>query len=221
MMHRSRWLLVLVTLGMFLAGCGETTRNGEAAGSAVTTIPPTEAKAGAADIGSLPATAAPNGLGEARLPADARGIAALLARLPSTVAGQPRTPQLDLAGPERYSVTYGDGRVDGRQYRVQAIDVSTGDFFQPGSTAGDVVALRAAKRGEPQDIDIIVAAGREGGLVWVQERTTTTYGSGKTSPLLAVSWGTASSAWLFSADADTPEAVEALVGAFVAAAKGT
>lgn len=219
MTHRSRWLLVLVTLGMLLAGCGETTRNGEAAGNAVTTIPPTDTTAGAADIASLPAAAAPNGLGAATLPADARGIAALLARLPSTVAGQPRTPQRDQAGPERYSVTYGDGRAGGRHYRVQALDVSTGDFFQPGSTAGDVVALRAAKRGEPQDIDTIVAAGREGSLVWMQERTTVT-DEGKTSPLLATSWGTASSAWLFGAQADTPEAAEALVGAFIAAAKG-
>lgn len=217
-MHRSRRLLVLVTLGMLLAGCGETT--GEAAGNAVTTIPPTDTKAGAADIARLPTTPAPNGLGEVTLPADARGIAALLARLPSNVAGQPRTPQLDQAGPERYSVTYGDGRAGGREYGVQALDVSTGDFFQPGSTAGDVLALRAGKRGEPQDIEIIVAAGREGSLVWMQERNTVTY-EGKTSPLLATSWGTASSAWLFSAQADTPEAVEALVSAFIAAAKGS
>lgn len=208
MMHRSRRLVMLTTLAMFLAGCVGTTGSGQAAGNA------------APGVGSLPATAAPNGLSKAQLPADAPGIAALLARLPSTVAGQPRTPQLDETSPGRYTVVYGDGRADGRRYAIAALDVSTGDFFQPGWTAGDVVAARPVARDMPQDMEAVLAAGQDGSLVWSQERSAVTFEPGKSVPLFVTAWGTASSAWLFSAQADTPEAVAALVDAFIAAAKG-
>lgn len=136
------------------------------------------------------------------------------------MAGQPRTPQLDEAGPGRYTIVYGDGRADGRRYAIGALDVSTGDFFQPGWTAGDLVASRPVARDKPHDMETVVAAGRDGGLVWSQERTSVTFEPGKTSPLFVTAWGTASSAWLFSAQADTPEAVEALVSAFIVAGKG-
>ena len=172
---------------------------------------------------ALPAATAPLGLGSVPLPDDRAGVEALLARMPPEVAGESRAP----APPpetDRLGAAYGadpDGL--GPPLAVGALDLSTGDFFPAGWTAGDYVALVASGA---TDFDQVLAFGRDGGLVWLRANTTAAIGgTGLGTPevsrtLYTLSWGDADSACLFSAAADTPERLDALVAAFVGAQAG-
>ncbi len=170
---------------------------------------------------TLPTVPAPGGLGRTPLPADATEIAALFARLPGTVAGETRVEVDGSASEDRLIVAYGP--VDpafGPALSLQALDLSSGDFFPEDFTAG---AFVASVVGVP-DFGA-EAFGRDGDLVWVRATTAAGVAGDRpgiptvTRPIYTLSWGNAASPWLFGAAASTPEGLEALVDAFVATAE--
>jgi len=80
---------------------------------------------------------APGGLEDVGLPADEAGIETLFARLPDELAGEERTRLGgDGAIPGEVTAVYGQQDPDfGPPLFLRALDVSSGDFFEPGSTA--------------------------------------------------------------------------------------
>lgn len=167
----------------------------------------------------LPEAIAPDGLGRVDLPAVEADIVDFLARMLTTVAGQARAPQPEVAA-DRVILSY--GKVDpafGPPLYLQAIDFSRSDFFPPDFTAGDYVASVA---GIP-DFGTL-AYGREGSLVWVLAASSAGVAGDNPAtpaierPIYTLTWGEIESTWIFSAAATTPEDLEALVIAFVLAA---
>lgn len=163
---------------------------------------------------TLPQTVAPAALSRAVIPDDAAGIGALFERLPAQAAGRPRSPQFDQTGPDRYSAAYGEVQTEGVTLSLHAIDISATRAYPPDWTAGQVIAAWAKS-----DIDRqIVAAGRDDGLGWVQWQETYLTDSGEERQICVMNWGKDTSPWLFGAQADTPENLQALITAFVEAA---
>ena len=170
---------------------------------------------GSPDPQSLPEALAPGGLGRLRLPADTDGIVAVFGQLPPKVADQSRSTRFDQSGPSEYSASYGEaGAEDCSPLRLRARDVSTGDFYPISWTADVLIAWWTL--GADWEVD---AAGREGSLFWVQWNTTcSSEPSSVVFPVLSLLWGSARSPWVFSAQADNPEELDALIAAFVPAA---
>ena len=164
---------------------------------------------------SLPKAVAPGGLGGVQLPEDDAGIASLFELLPTEVAGLVRSGQFEQGGPGERRATYGvTGGQDCSPLSLQARDLSTGDFFPPSWTADVFISFWSL--GEDWEVE---AVGRDGGLYWVQWNTTCSNDpSSEESPVYGISWGTGASLWVFLAQAGTPEELDALVAAFVAAA---
>lgn len=169
---------------------------------------------------SLPAGPAPGGLARAPLPAGRAEISGLFARLPEAVAGEARTDPDAGESADRLVAAY--GAVDpafGPPLSLQALDLSSGDLFPPDFTAEAFVASVAGVPDYGAE-----AFGRDGDLVWVRATTTAGVVGDKpgtptiTRPIFTLAWGHATSPWLFTAAAPTPEALDALVDAFVATA---
>lgn len=157
------------------------------------------------DLQGFPTAPAPSELATLALPDNVTEVTALFKRFPPEVAGHARSPQLDRIAPERSIVGYGKyprvPEIPGNHLlRVQAVDLTSGDFFPTNWKAGHVVAMMAG-RGEG-----MAEFGRDGDLFWVRQSFT-------------LMWGRADSPWMFSVQADTPESLDALLAAFVAAAK--
>lgn len=170
---------------------------------------------------SLPAATAPLGLGTVMLPDDTAGVADLFARLPATIAGEPRVEYPEQQT-DRMVAAYGTLDPDfGPPLTLQALNFATGDFFPTDFTAADFVASAAGTT----DYDA-VAFGQDGTLVWVRAETMAgVAGNEPGTPTISrtistLAWGEASSSWLFTAAAFSPEEMEALVSAFVATAQG-
>ena len=168
----------------------------------------------------LPTVMAPLGLGAVTLPDDAASIAELFARLPAAVANEPRTSPLE---DETDRITASYGEVDpgfGPPLSLQVLDFTSGDFFPRDFTVADFVASAA----DTDDYDA-VAFGQDGTLAWVQAETTAGVAGDKPgTPTVSrvihtLAWGEATGSWLFTAAAFSPEGLDALVGAFVAAAE--
>lgn len=168
---------------------------------------------------TLPTATAPFGLARVALPSDAAGISALFQRLPNVVASQPRTvaPQQD----DRLIVAYGpEDPGFGPPLSIQAMNFAVGDFFPSSFTAGDfvVTATGSADYGA-------TTFGRDGTLVWVRaESTAGVSGDRPGTPtirraIFTLAWGETTSPWLFSALSFTPEGLDALVAAFIDAAR--
>ena len=167
-----------------------------------------------ADTAFLPEGAAPAGLGTVPLPGESDDIVAIFERLPPIVADKTRTRKFDENGPDRYSAGYGeDPSGHGPSVQIKAIDVSTGDFFPPDSTAGTVVALFA----QGFDWDVL-SAGRDDNLAWAHYTTRATTND-VTYQFYAMVWGRISSPWIFTAQAITSEDVFTMVSTFVAVAE--
>ena len=152
------------------------------------------------------------------LPDTVSSVKALFERLPSEIAGHVRSPQFTRISPERVSAGYGqDPRVSGvitPLLWLQAIDLSRGDFFPPNWTGGQVVAFMAGRTNGAKD------AGRDGALFWMhQERFLDTAGSPERIAVYETLWGRVDSPWMFSIQADTRGDRDALLAAFVAAAR--
>ena len=165
------------------------------------------------DPSSLPVAVAPQSLGEVDLPDTADDIVALFDRLPTELAGGQRTDEE--AGPDRFRVAYGTTDPVGcMSIGLQAVDVSTGDFYPEGWTAEQVVS--SFTEGADWDVEDF---GHEEDLYWA--RWSTTCGeAGETGEDLGMTtmWGQAGSPWVFSALAGSPEVRDELTAAFVTAA---
>lgn len=171
---------------------------------------------------NLPVVEAPFGLGAVALPTDRSAVEALFDRLPPEVNRQSRTATPD---PSRDRVVASYGEPDwifGPPLTLQALDLRAGDFFPSDFTAGQYVARARATTDQG-----VTSTGRDGDLVWVRAGTTWTVASDDPAtpeigrPAYTLAWGHVDSSWLFTAAADTPEGLEALVSAFVATAMGT
>ena len=203
------------------AGCG-TASEGPSGSASPGTQPPASASAVAPEPGdgdstpdpsSLPVAVAQQSLGEVDLPDTADGIVALFERLPAEFASGQRTDEV--AGPDRFRVTYGTTEPVGcMSIGLQAVDVSTGDFYPQGWTAEQVVSAFT----EGADVDV-EDFGHDADLYWV--RSSTTCGvEGETGEDVGFTtmWGQAGSPWVFSAMAGSPEVRDELTAAFVTAA---
>ena len=169
------------------------------------------------DLQGFPTAPAPDNLATVELPDTVSAVTALFERLPAEVAGHMRLPQLDRISPERASVGYGvDRRIPGGMTSLlwmQAIDLSRGDFFPTNWTGGQVVAYMAMGRKEALE------AGRDGNIFWMRQETFVDGGSAERIPVYGTLWGRVDSPWLFSIQADALENRDALLAAFVTAAK--
>ncbi len=171
------------------------------------------------DLQGFPASTAPNELATVALPNNFSDVTALFDRLPPEVADHTRSPQFDRISPERSTVGYGEERrIAGTKsplLRIQAIDVARGDFFPPNWTGGHVIASMVRGR-EAQD------AGRDGDLFWIRNETfEQTAGSAERFAVYGMLWGRVDSPWMFSIQADDRENRDALLAAFVTAAKSS
>jgi hypothetical protein len=169
------------------------------------------------DLQGFPTARAPDELGTVTLPDTVSAVKALFERLPSEVAGHVRSPQFDRISADRASVGYGeDPRISGMRTPLlwlQAIDLSSGDFFPTNWTGGQVVAFMAGRAKEAKE------AGRDGNLFWMRQETfRETVGSPERFAVYGTLWGRVDSRWMFSIQADTRENRDALLAAFVAAA---
>ena len=206
---------VLVALGLVLSVGG-----GEGTPSSTQEAQATADRAGPApppDLQGFPLAPAPDELATVALPDNVRAVTALLERLPPEVAGHMRSPQLDRISPERARVGYGeDRRIAGPRNSllwIQAMDVTTGDFFPTNWTGGQVVAFMARPGEEGTE------AGRDGDLLWIRKDTfMRTAGSPARFEMM---WGRVDSPWMFSIQADTRQNRDALLAAFITAAKSS
>lgn len=178
-----------------------------------------DAQVATPDPASLPAGAAPLGLGAVTLPDDEQMILTLFGSLPGEVADETGNPLVH-AG-DRILATYGhDEGVLGPPLVLSAISFEQGDFFPAAFTAGDyvVTASQTADAGT-------TAFGRDGTLVWISAETTVGADGDRpgtpviSEPLYTLAWGDIDGGWIFMAAARTPEDRDALVAAFVTAAQ--
>ena len=163
----------------------------------------------------LPDATAPHGLADVALPSDAEAISDLFARLPETVAGEEQADRVQAT--DRMLVPYGEEDPSfGHPLVLGAVSLEESGFFPPGFSVRDYVsgALATADTGA-------IEGGRDGTLVWVLAETTAGIGGERpgtpevSRPLYTLVWGDLDGAWLFTAVADSPENLDALVTAFV------
>ena len=230
-----RYGRLVVCCAVLLTACGQPgTPSAAPTGAGTVAGPPTATRTtpgarGRPDPARLPVAPAPGGLGSARFPDDREGIEALLARLPDTIAGQPRAPQFTRSGPGALTAGYGERRLSGGPGQpalaLRVINVPESEFYPPDWGAADVIAALGERGTTPDSGSGRFVGGREGDLYWARADTfVTSVGGGGTPsperlPLYAIRWGQAGSPWLFGAQAGTPEELEALLAAIVAAAR--
>jgi hypothetical protein len=214
------WSCVLLVVAV-AAGCGAASE-GPSGSASPGTQPPATASAVAPEPGdgdtppdpsSLPASVAPQSLGEVDLPDTADGIVALFERLPAEFAGGQRMDEV--AGSDRFRVTFGTTEPVGcMSIGLQAVDVSTGDFYPQGWTAEQVISAFS----EGADVDV-EDFGHDGDLYWVRSSTTCgVEGQSGEDVGFTTMWGQAGSPWVFSAMAGSAEVRDELTAAFVTAA---
>lgn len=111
---------------------------------------------------------------------------------------------------------------------LQAIDLTKSDFFPTNWTGGHVVAYMAGRGKELKDgrdgnlYWMREEAGRDGNLFWMSEVTfVDAAGSAERFPIYGMLWGRVDSPWMFSIQADARENRDALLAAFVIAAKSS
>ena len=184
------------------------------------------------DLQGFPTAPAPDELATVALPDTISAVTAWFERLPAEVAGHTRTPQLDSITPERATVGYGvDRRIAGgiaSLLWLQAIDLTKSDFFPKNWTGGHVVAFIAGRGKEAKDgrdgklYWMREEAGRDGNLFWMRQVTfVDATGSAERFPVYGTLWGRVDSPWMFSIQADARENRDALLAAFVIAARSS
>ena len=167
----------------------------------------------------VPAAPAPDALAVTQLPDTLSAVTAFIKRLPPEVAGHTRTPQFDHFSPERIVVGYGEappigaGGVVNPLLRILAFEIARGGFFPPNWTGGQVVGFMASQ------LKSVKEAGRDGDLFWVRDETPAGIGGSNEPVSYGIVWGRVDSAWMFSVQADTREHSDALLTAFVTAAR--
>lgn len=166
------------------------------------------------DPTSLPEVPAPFGIEADHLPASREAIETRFAHLPETIAGERQQPWV--VGSDRIQVFWGDADDLGHPMQLGAIAFAEGDFFPPGFTAGDYVAMSLGT-----DEFAHMTGGRDGDVAWLlAEISIGVSGERPGTPaaqrtMSTLAWGVVDGGWVFTAMADTPERLEALVVAFV------
>ena len=149
----------------------------------------------AQDPMSMPEGTGPPGLKSINLPQDHDSIIALFDRLPSELLGRHRADVIQTTSPDRINASYGKTAPLGcGMVGLQAMDVSTGDFYPPGWTAEKVIALLASGVDWTHE-----GFGRDGELYWVNSQTFCSTGSSLEDSLDITTWGIAGGPWVFSA----------------------
>lgn len=180
---------------------------------------PVAAQDATPDPANLPHATAPFDLGGVVMPASPEAVEALFDLLPGSIDGQRQQPWI--TGGDRTQVPYGEAMALGHPMVLGAISFAEGDFFPPDFTAGDYVALSLAT-----DELENVAGGREGDIAWIQGEVIVSMGVERTGTPAAsqamhtLAWGELDGGWIFTAIADSPDRLEALVAAFVQSAGG-
>lgn len=202
----------VVGLALIAAGCGDDAGSPARPDPSVDTTADTDS--GAPDPESLPEAAAPHGLGEVDLPRTGDDVVALFDRLPSNLGDRRRTAAPPTQA--RVSASYGSTEPVGcASVGLQAVDVSTGDFFPEGWTAELVIAMFTT--GADWTVEDF---GRDGELAWLLYTTTCgVEGEAGEDVVSTLNWGAAGSPWVFSASADSPDLRDELTRSFVAAAE--
>jgi hypothetical protein len=168
------------------------------------------------DLQGVPSAPAPGDLAVIQLPDTDAAVADVFKRFPMQVAGHPRLPQFDFKSRNRTSVGYGKDPRNLALLHLQAINLAIPDFFPPNWTAGHVVGYMASSQKAAAE------AGRDGDLFWMRDQTSEgTAGSTRQVVGYRIQWGRLDSPWLFAINADTPDNRDALLAAFVAAARST
>lgn len=174
------------------------------------------------DLQGFPAAPAPSELATLVLPDNFTQVTALFKRLPPEVAGHARLPEPYRMGPDSIIVEYGRGEprkhpiLRGPALAIRGRDLTSGDFFPTNWKGGHVVAMMALRNEGMKEF------GRDGDLFWVREEGHVVLeeaGSPKFFPMYSMLWGRINSPWVFNIMANTPEGRDALLAAFVAAAK--
>jgi hypothetical protein len=144
--------------------------------------------------------------------------------LPPEVVGLARSPQLDQSFDGRSRIGYGQDRrfavLPNPLLVLQALNSPQTNFFPTNWNAAHVIAAQLNHDREHSGAGTIKAGGRDGDLFWLREDTFMGVAdSDQRFPVYTLEWGTADSPWIFSAQADTAEHLDALVKAFVDATK--
>jgi hypothetical protein len=221
--HPWRALGVLIVGVVIASSCSNGTEpspQADPTSTEASATPPSEVPSGASGPGApnpaaLPESTAPHGLGEVGLPDTADGIVALFDRLPANVSGRQRTDERPAALASRINASYGTTEPVGcATVGLQAMNVSTGEFFPEGWTAEMVVAMFTT--GADWQVEDF---GRDGELLWVMFTTTCgAEGSPSEDVVSTLNWGVTGSPWVFSASADAAGLRDELTMAFVTAA---
>ena len=166
----------------------------------------------AQDPMSMSEAAGPLGLNNIILPRDGDSIIALFDRLPSTPLGWHRADEIQAPSPARINASYPKTQMrECSTVGLQALDISSGDFFPAGWTSERVIAIFTL--GADWTVE---GFGRDGELFWVKWHTTCSAGPSLQDSLHVTTWGNRGSPWVFSATAPDAEGRDELVAAFVA-----
>ena len=166
------------------------------------------------DPEALPHATAPLGLTTVPLPDTMGEIETGFAALPPTIAGVAQGDWIEVS--DRIQVPYGgEAPASGHPMVLAAISFEWSDFFPADFTAGDYVTMALAT-----DEAESSAGGRDGELAWVRAEISVGVADKPGTPevsgtLYTLSWGDIDGGLLYTASADSPERLEALVSAFV------
>lgn len=213
------WRALLVSLAI-ASSCGEPSAESdptstETSASSTSEVAPGDSESTPPDLDALPEATAPHALGEVDLPDTADGIVTLFDRLPADLTGRQRTDERPAALSNRINASYGSTEPVGcAMVGLQAMNVSTGDFFPEGWTAEMVIAMFTT--GADWSVEDF---GRDGQLLWVMFTTTCSAEDAPGEDVVStMNWGITGSPWVFSASADATETRDELTMAFVTAA---
>lgn len=151
------------------------------------------------DLGAIVSAEAPAPLRNLVLPDTDESAHALIASLPSEIAGQPRTSVPHSMPPELIIVPYGDPWSPAMAFGTEPVTSSV----YPGWTAEDQIVERLLTLQSEHE------GGRDGNLFWVKWQD-----AGR----IQLKWGVKGGSWVFGASADTAQHLNALLDAFAVVA---
>ena len=162
------------------------------------------------DLSDIPTTPAPHNLDAIAIPTTLEEAEALFEELPTEVAGLARADQGYRSSRDRIIIGYGTRENNSPLLVVQALDVTSGEFYPVNWRGAHVVAKH------PLESE---AYGREGDIVWVYGKTRVQPVEGEAFTSHILLWGSANSPLVLSVSADSKENLETLAVALVEATK--
>lgn len=166
------------------------------------------------DPANLPQEKAPFEIAELAIPAGSMEVEAILAEMPTTVAGLSRSERIER--PDRTGIAYGDETpAVGYPLEIVVISFERGDFFPSDFTAGDYVAMALAT----DDVGS-TDGGRDGDIAWVRAEISVGIGDRPGTPEIigmryTMAWGEVDGGWMVIASADSPAGLDSLMSTFV------